>query len=84
MVKIHIKRLFFGDFDAMFKKIHGKELSYNNLLDVDAAVNLIAEFKMMPTFAILKHNNACGLARTSISEAYAAALACDPSALEEF
>jgi phosphoribosylaminoimidazolecarboxamide formyltransferase/IMP cyclohydrolase len=47
MVKIHIKRLFFGDFDAMFKKIHGKELSYNNLLDVDAAVNLIAEFKMM-------------------------------------
>jgi hypothetical protein len=45
MVKIHIKRLFFGDFDAMFKKIHGKELSYNNLLDVDAAVNLIAEFK---------------------------------------
>ena len=77
----HQKGFFFGDFDAIFKKIHGKELSYNNLLDVDAAVNLIAEFKNDgPTFAILKHNNACGLAtRTSISEAYAAALACDPT-----
>ena len=77
----HQKGFFFGDFDAMFKKIHGKELSYNNLLDVDAAVNLIAEFENDgPTFAILKHNNACGLAtRTSISEAYAAALACDPT-----
>ncbi|MFV8357377.1 bifunctional phosphoribosylaminoimidazolecarboxamide formyltransferase/IMP cyclohydrolase [Flavobacterium sp. XS1P32] len=77
----HQKGFFFGDFDAMFKKIHGKELSYNNLLDVDAAVNLIAEFKNDgPTFAILKHNNACGLAtRTSISEAYAVALACDPT-----
>jgi len=65
----------------MFKKLHGKELSYNNLLDVDAAVNLISEFKADgPTFAILKHNNACGLAtRNSISEAYVAALACDPT-----
>lgn len=77
----HQKGLFFGDFDAMFKKVHGKELSYNNLLDVDAAVNLIAEFKTDgPTFAILKHNNACGLAsRKTISEAYLAALACDPT-----
>ena len=77
----HQKGFFFGDFDAMFKKVHGKELSYNNLLDVDAAVNLINEFKNEgPTFAILKHNNACGLAtRTSISEAYNAALACDPT-----
>jgi phosphoribosylaminoimidazolecarboxamide formyltransferase/IMP cyclohydrolase len=65
----------------MFNKVHGKELSYNNLLDVDAAVNLIAEFKNDgPTFAILKHNNACGLAsRKTISEAYLAALACDPT-----
>jgi phosphoribosylaminoimidazolecarboxamide formyltransferase/IMP cyclohydrolase len=65
----------------MFNKVHGKELSYNNLLDVDAAVNLINEFKNDgPTFAILKHNNACGLAsRTTISEAYLAALACDPT-----
>jgi len=77
----HQKGFFFGDFDAMFSKIHGKELSYNNLLDVDAAVNLINEFKTDgPTFAILKHNNACGLAsRKTISEAYLAALACDPT-----
>jgi len=77
----HQKGFFFGDFDAMFTKLHGKELSYNNLLDVDAAVNLIAEFKDNdPTFAILKHNNACGLAtRTTMKEAYAAALACDPT-----
>ncbi len=77
----HQKGFFFGDFDAMFKKVHGKELSYNNLLDVDAAVNLINEFKNDgPTFAILKHNNACGLAtRETISEAYNVALACDPT-----
>ncbi len=77
----HQKGFFFGDFDAMFQKLHGKELSYNNLLDVDAAVNLINEFKTDgPTFAILKHNNACGLAtRNTISEAYLAALACDPT-----
>jgi phosphoribosylaminoimidazolecarboxamide formyltransferase/IMP cyclohydrolase len=77
----HQKGFFFGDFEAMFTKVHGKELSYNNLLDVDAAVNLIQEFKTdEPTFAILKHNNACGLAtRKTISEAYNVALACDPT-----
>lgn len=77
----HQKGFFFGDFDAMFTKLHGKELSYNNLLDVDAAVNLIAEFKDNdPTFAILKHNNACGLAtRKSMFAAYLAALDCDPT-----
>lgn len=77
----HQKGFFFGDFDAMFQKIHGKELSYNNLLDVDAAVNLILEFKNdAPTFAILKHNNACGLAtRNTMKEAYLAALAGDPT-----
>ena len=77
----HQKGFFFGDFDLMFKKVHGKELSYNNLLDVDAAVNLINEFKNDgPTFGILKHNNACGLAtRNTISEAYNVALACDPT-----
>ena len=76
----HQKGTFFGDFDAMFEKLHGKELSYNNLLDVDAAVNLINEFKGEdPTFAILKHNNACGLAqRTTIKQAYIDALAGDP------
>ena len=77
----HQKGFFFGDFDAMFSKIHGKELSYNNLLDVDAAVNLILEFKNNePTFAILKHNNACGLAtRSTMREAYLDALAGDPT-----
>jgi phosphoribosylaminoimidazolecarboxamide formyltransferase/IMP cyclohydrolase len=77
----HQKGLFFGNFDEMFTKIHGKELSYNNLLDVDAAVNLILEFKNdLPTFAILKHNNACGIAsKTTIKEAYLAALAGDPT-----
>jgi phosphoribosylaminoimidazolecarboxamide formyltransferase/IMP cyclohydrolase len=77
----HQKGFFFGDFDAMFKKLHGKELSYNNLLDVDAAVNLILEFKNDdPTFAILKHNNACGLAtRNTMKDAYLDALAGDPT-----
>jgi len=77
----HQKGFFFGDFEAMFSKLHGKELSYNNLLDVDAAVNLIGEFKdNNPTFAILKHNNACGLAtRNTILDAYNVALACDPT-----
>lgn len=76
----HQRGFFFGDFDAMFTKLHGKELSYNNLLDVDAAVNLMGEFRNDdPTFAILKHNNACGLAtRSSIKQAYLDALAGDP------
>ena len=76
----HQKGFFFGDFEAMFNKLHGKELSYNNLLDVDAAVLLMNEFKgEAPTFAILKHNNACGLAqRETISKAYMDALAGDP------
>ncbi|HZW78753.1 MAG TPA: bifunctional phosphoribosylaminoimidazolecarboxamide formyltransferase/IMP cyclohydrolase [Flavobacteriaceae bacterium] len=76
----HQNGIFYGNFDATFDKLHGKELSYNNLLDVDAAVNIMAEFKdEAPTFAILKHNNACGLAqRTTVLEAYEAALAADP------
>jgi phosphoribosylaminoimidazolecarboxamide formyltransferase/IMP cyclohydrolase len=76
----HQKGFFFGDFDEMFTKLNGKELSYNNLLDVDAAVNLINEFKNdAPTFAILKHNNACGLAQSStLQQAYKDALAGDP------
>jgi phosphoribosylaminoimidazolecarboxamide formyltransferase/IMP cyclohydrolase len=75
----HQKGSFYGDLDALFTKLNGKELSYNNLLDVEAAVQLIAEFKNdAPTFAILKHNNACGVAtRPSMVEAYEAALACD-------
>jgi phosphoribosylaminoimidazolecarboxamide formyltransferase/IMP cyclohydrolase len=75
----HQKAVFFGDLDAMFTKLNGKELSYNNLLDVDAAVNLIADFTE-PTFAILKHNNACGVAsRSNIQQAYTDALAGDPT-----
>ena len=76
----HQKGFFFGDFDELFTKLHGKELSYNNLLDVDAAVNLMLEFKNdAPTFAILKHNNACGLAqRDTLHKAYVDALAGDP------
>ncbi len=76
----HQKGIFHGDLDAIFTKLHGKELSYNNLLDVDAAVNLMGEFKNDgPTFAILKHNNACGIStRPTIKEAYEGALAGDP------
>jgi phosphoribosylaminoimidazolecarboxamide formyltransferase / IMP cyclohydrolase len=76
----HQRGIFYGDLDAIFDKLNGKELSYNNLLDVDAAVALIDEFRNdQPTFAILKHNNACGIAtRPTLPEAYDAALACDP------
>jgi phosphoribosylaminoimidazolecarboxamide formyltransferase / IMP cyclohydrolase len=77
----HQKGFFFGDFDKIFTKLNGKELSYNNLLDVDAAVNLMTEFKNdEPTFAILKHNNACGVAtRETMIAAYLDALAGDPT-----
>ncbi len=75
----HQKGVFYGNLDEMFTKHNGKELSYNNLLDVDAAVNLIAEFTDT-TFAILKHNNACGLAsREKLVDAYKDALAGDPT-----
>ena len=76
----HQEGVFFGNFEALFSQLHGKELSYNNLLDVDAAVNMMAEFKdEAPTFAILKHNNACGLAqRKCLLDAYKDALAGDP------
>jgi len=78
----HQKGYFFGNLDDLFEKLHGKELSYNNLLDVDAAVNLMNEFSpdtSGATFAILKHNNACGLAqRETILQAYIDALAGDP------
>ncbi len=74
----HQKGEFFGDFGALFDQLHGKEISYNNLLDIDAACGLIAEFTD-PTFAILKHNNACGLAsRDNLVEAWKDALAGDP------
>ena len=74
----HQKGSFYGDFNAMFEQLHGKEISYNNLLDIDAAVSLICDFEQ-PTFAILKHNNACGVAsRDNILTAWIDALAGDP------
>lgn len=74
----HQKGSFFGNFAEMFDQLHGKEISYNNLLDIDAAVNLISEFSET-TVAILKHNNACGLAsRPTLLEAWKDALAGDP------
>jgi len=74
----HQRGTFFGDLDAIFDKLNGKELSYNNLVDIDAAVAIIDEFQD-PTFAILKHTNACGLAsRPHVLDAWTAALACDP------
>ena len=76
----HQQGVFAGDFEALFDQLHGKALSYNNLLDVDAAVCLMQEFQNdAPTFAILKHNNACGLAtRDNLKQAYVDALAGDP------
>ncbi len=74
----HQKGTFYGDFDDLLNQIHGKEISYNNLLDIDAAVSLIAEFND-PTLAILKHNNACGVAtRPTMLQAWTDALAGDP------
>ena len=59
----HQQGRFYGDLEEIFDQLHGKELSYNNILDVDAAVQLIGEFhESDPTFVIMKHNNACGVA----------------------
>lgn len=76
----HQSASFYGEFNDCLEQLHGKDLSYNNLLDIDAAVSLINEFvNENPTFAILKHNNACGLAqRATVLEAYKDALAGDP------
>ncbi len=75
----HQSGYFFGNLEKLISKINGKELSYNNLLDVDAAINLIKEFSD-PTFAILKHNNACGVATNSnLLNAWKEALSADPS-----
>ncbi len=74
----HQNGSFYGNFDEIFEQIHGKEISYNNLLDIDAAVSLISDFDET-ALAILKHNNACGMAcRPTVKEAWDAALAADP------
>lgn len=75
----HQKGTFYGKLDEMFDVLNGKELSYNNLVDVEASINLIAEFEE-PTFAIIKHTNSCGLAsRDNLKDAYDAAFAGDPT-----
>jgi phosphoribosylaminoimidazolecarboxamide formyltransferase/IMP cyclohydrolase len=76
----HQKALFYGDLQKKFDILGGKELSYNNMVDIDAAVQLMREFTHdLPTFCILKHTNACGVStKDTISEAYKSALACDP------
>jgi phosphoribosylaminoimidazolecarboxamide formyltransferase/IMP cyclohydrolase len=77
----HQKAHFTGNLDQLFDKIQGKELSYNNLLDVDSAVNLLNEFNENEgsTFVIIKHNNACGVAtRPTVLQSWTDALACDP------
>ncbi len=74
----HQNATYYGDLDKLFVKLNGKDISYNNMLDIEAAINLISEFTA-PTFAILKHNNACGLAtRGTIKHAWMDALAGDP------
>ncbi len=74
----HQKGTFYGRLDEVFTQLHGKELSYNNLLDLEAGIALISDFQET-TFAILKHNNACGIAcRPSVKEAWNAALEADP------
>jgi len=75
----HQNGVFFGDFEEIFVRLGGKSISYNNLVDIDAAVQIMREFKDAdPTFAILKHTNTCGLAtRPTLYDAWTAALACD-------
>lgn len=74
----HQKGFYYGNLDDCFDKLNGKEISYNNLIDIDAAVALIDDFSE-PAFAILKHNNACGMAvRTNLLEAWRDTLAGDP------
>lgn len=74
----HQSAKYFGDLDAIFEKLNGKALSYNNLVDIDAAVHLIGEFTDT-TFVVIKHTNSCGVAsRPTVLEAWKAALAGDP------
>ena len=74
----HQQGLFYGNLDEVFEQLHGKAISYNNIVDIDAAIALISEFTE-PTFVIIKHTNACGVAsRNTLREAWVDALACDP------
>ena len=81
----HQKGIFYGDFNALFEQLHGKEISYNNLVDIDAAICLIDEFQN-PACAVIKHTNACGVAEIddlkdpgqAVLNAWVGALAGDP------
>lgn len=74
----HQQGKFFGNLEELFEQLHGKELSYNNLVDVDAAVNLLQEFEKDTAFVIIKHTNACGVATdTSVKGAYLKAFQAD-------
>src|SRR5690606_24572566 len=74
----HQNARFYGKLEDLFDQLNGKELSYNNLVEVDAAVALIAEFDNESAFAILKHTNACGVAtRAAVSKRYQKAIAAD-------
>ena len=77
----HQKGYFYGSFSDLLDQINGKEISYNNLLDIDSAINLMLEFYQgSPAFGIFKHNNACGFAvRDKLNEAYLASLDGDPN-----
>ncbi len=74
----HQKGLFYGNLDEVFEQLHGKAVSYNNIVDIDASIALIKEFSE-PTFVVIKHTNACGVAsRPTLKAAWTDALACDP------
>jgi len=75
----HQHGVYYGDLEALFDQLNGKELSYNNLVDIDAAIRLVAEFPEHPSFVIIKHTNACGVATgKDVREAYLKALKADP------
>ena len=75
----HQQAYFEGDWESIFKQLNGKEISYNNLVDIDAAIQLIGEFEEKTVFAIIKHTNVCGIAsRTEVRKAWDDALAGDP------
>jgi phosphoribosylaminoimidazolecarboxamide formyltransferase/IMP cyclohydrolase len=74
----HQKGTYYGDLESLFEQLNGKELSYNNLVDIDAAVNLVSEFKGDTAFVIIKHTNACGVATAkTVREAYLKAFQAD-------
>jgi phosphoribosylaminoimidazolecarboxamide formyltransferase/IMP cyclohydrolase len=75
----HQQGIFYGKLDDVFEQFHGKAISYNNIVDIDAAISLVNEFSAEPTFVVIKHTNACGVAsRSDLKEAWMDAFACDP------